>query len=75
MPSKVIRSFAYDAPTQQLTIWFQSGRCYRYLNVPERTYLSMRSAFSKGVFFNRHIRDRYQCVDVSIGAEEPPPYR
>lgn len=75
MPSKVIRSFTYDAVTQQLTIWFQSGRCYRYLDVPERTFLNMRAAFSKGVYFNRQIRDRYTCVDASNSATEPPPSR
>ncbi len=71
MPSRVIRSFSYDADKLELTIWFQSGRCYRYLDVPQRTFLAMQAAFSKGVYFNRHIRDRYQCIEVSIGQAPP----
>ena len=59
MPSTVIRSFEYDASRQQLLVVFRSGRRYLYEQVSEETYTRMRGAFSKGEFFNRHIRDRF----------------
>jgi hypothetical protein len=59
MPSTVIRSFAYDASKQQLLVVFRSGRRYIYEQVSEDIYTRLRGAFSKGEFFNRHIRDKY----------------
>lgn len=59
MPSTVIRRFRYDAERRELDIEFTSGRCYRYLGVPEETVADMRTAFSKGSYFNRHIRDKF----------------
>jgi hypothetical protein len=60
MPSTVIRSFAYHAAQRQLEITFQSGRRYVYDRVPPELYDAMKSAFSKGEFFNEHIRDRFE---------------
>lgn len=62
MPSAVIKSFQYDIERRALTIIFQTGRCYTYKNVPPETYFSMKSAFSKGEFFNEHIRDIFGFV-------------
>ena len=59
MPSTVIRSYRYDRRRRTLDIVFQSRRRYTYLGVPEETYDAMKAAFSKGEFFNRHIRDRF----------------
>jgi KTSC domain len=59
MPSAVIRRFHYDAPSRSLLIEFQSGRRYRYANVPSETARAMRRAFSKGEFFNSRIRGRF----------------
>jgi hypothetical protein len=63
MPSSVIRSFDYDPADQRLDIRFVSGRHYSYLAVPAREVEAMRRAFSKGGFFNRRIRDRYDFVE------------
>jgi lysyl-tRNA synthetase class 2 len=62
MPSTVIRSFDYDDAKRELTVVFQSGRCYVYLDVPDTTFRAMQSAFSKGDFFNTHIREQFQFV-------------
>jgi hypothetical protein len=62
MPSTVIRSFDYDAAQRELSIVFQSGRRYVYLDVPETTFRAMQSAFSKGDFFNAHIREHFQFM-------------
>jgi hypothetical protein len=59
MPSSVIRTFDYDPADQRLDVLFVSGKRYSYLGVPQELAQRMREAFSKGVFFNRHIRGRF----------------
>jgi lysyl-tRNA synthetase class 2 len=59
MPSTVIRRFIYSPHSEELTIEFVTGRRYVYSAVPEEEIQAMREAFSKGVYFNKHIRDRY----------------
>jgi hypothetical protein len=48
---------------------FQSGRMYVYEDVPEELATRMRAAFSKGQFFNDHIRDRFRFVRDESGDE------
>jgi hypothetical protein len=67
MPSTVIRRFDYAPDRRELTIEFVTGRRYLYLDVPMAEATAMRSAFSKGVYFNRRIRDRYKCLELSPG--------
>jgi len=64
MPSSVIRAFRYLPEEEQLEITFISGRRYRYLKVPPSIYDRMRAAFSKGEFFNQHIRDHFDFAPV-----------
>ena len=59
MPSAVVRWFRYDEASARLTVMFQSGRCYVYEDVPAATAAAMKASFSKGQFFNEHIRDRF----------------
>lgn len=59
MPSTVIARFAYRPDQHQLDVTFVSGRRYRYLNVPDGVAEAMAQAFSKGEFFNAHIRDHF----------------
>ena len=59
MPSTVIRSYRYDRQKRDLHIVFQTGRVYTYLQVPEDIYAGMRMAFSKGLYFNQFIRDKF----------------
>ena len=63
MPSSVIRAFDYDVTDHRLDIEFASGRRYSYLAVPEDEVDALRRAASKGGFFNRRIRDRYDHVE------------
>ena len=60
MPSSVIQRFAYDRDTRILMITFVSGLHYLYLDVPETVYEGLKQAQSKGRYFNRYIRERYQ---------------
>ena len=59
MPSSVIRYFNHDPKTDRLLIVFQTGRRYRYGAVPAEIADGMRRAYSKGEYFNEHIRDRF----------------
>ena len=65
MPSTVIRRFAYDAPSLGLEVEFVSGRRYRYRKVPPEVAARFRAAFSKGRFFNAHIRDAFACEELA----------
>ncbi len=65
MPSSVIRTYRYDPADRHLDVIFVSGRKYRYYDVPVDTYDEMRRAFSKGEFFNEHVRDRYRFTQES----------
>lgn len=68
MPSMVIRSHAYDAEREELSILFTTGRRYVYFRVPPEAYEAFRAAFSKGRHFNARIRDRYAFEERSGGA-------
>lgn len=59
MPSTVIRRFEYRPETRELEVLFVTGRRYLYAEVPAGEAEAFRTAFAKGVYFNRHIRDRY----------------
>ena len=61
MPSTVIRSANYDAARSELTVVFASGRIYVYSLVPAGVAAAMKTAPSKGAYFNQTIRDRYPC--------------
>jgi hypothetical protein len=61
MPSAVIEKSNYDPVTRTMSVWFRtSGRRYDYEDVPPETYEAYRSAFSKGSYFNKFIRDRFR---------------
>ena len=60
MPSTVIRSFDYDAATGDLAVVFRSGRRYTYKDVFSATFAALQAAFSKGEFFNTHIREQFR---------------
>lgn len=59
MPSSVIRAFDYDPAEHRLAVTFVTGRRYAYLGVPENVAHALRTAPSKGEYFNAAIRDHY----------------
>ena len=65
MPSSVIRFFRYASDRRELTVTFVSGRVYVYEDVPDEVAAAFKNARSKGAFFNRQIRDRYACREVT----------
>lgn len=54
----------YDADSRRLVVVFLSGRAYVYHDVPAAQYMRLRAAQSKGAWFNRHIRDAYECERI-----------
>lgn len=64
MPSTVIRRFDYSPEARELLVEFVTGRRYVYSNVPPEEAEALRSAFAKGVHFNRRIRDRYPVREL-----------
>lgn len=66
MPSTLIRESRYDPESQTLSVWFvPSGQRYDYAGVPPETYSAFCAAFSKGRFFNRHIRSNFAFHPVA----------
>ena len=64
MPSIVISNFFYNADRRALKIVFVSGMVYEYKNVPEKIYHAMKSSGSKGIYFNRHIKGKFEFEKV-----------
>jgi hypothetical protein len=65
MPSTVIRSHSYDPETSELKITFVTGRRYAYDDVPQDVADAFKAAFSRGTFFNQHIRDHYGYREIT----------
>jgi hypothetical protein len=57
--SSMIQAFAYDAETKTLLVIFNSGKTYRYLNVPTRVYDQLLAADSKGSYMRDCVIDQY----------------
>jgi hypothetical protein len=64
MPSTVIRNYLYDPAKSELWITFVTGRKYVYAAVPQDVFDAFKSAFSRGTFFNREIRDHYEYREI-----------
>jgi KTSC domain len=62
MPSTVIRSYKYDPESHELGIVFQTRRRYTYKQVSPEIFALMKAAYSKGEFFNAHIRGKFPFV-------------
>ena len=65
MPSSVIRKAHYRVDEAVLDILFTTGRRYLYHDVPPDEADRFAAAFSKGRYFNAHIRDHYHFTEVA----------
>lgn len=75
MPSTVIRDWSYDESRNELTVEFVAGRVYVYALVPPSAATAMRVAYSKGEYFNEHIRDKYRHRQIrgdATKSKKPP---
>lgn len=66
MPSTVISKIEYDEANELLRIEFQSGKVYYYLNVPRGVYLTLKTARSKGGYFNKYIKGNYEFENIDL---------
>ena len=64
MPSSAIRYANYNGESMELRVTFVSGRVYVYSGVPQTVYDAFCNALSRGSFFNRAIRGRYDFREV-----------
>jgi hypothetical protein len=64
MPSTVIRYYSYHPETRELNITFVTGRRYVYEDVPQDVADAFKAAFSRGTFFNQHIRAHYSYREM-----------
>jgi hypothetical protein len=59
--SSAIRAVGYDSVTRRMRIQFASGHSYDFCGVPPSIFDGLRSASSKGSYYERHIKGRYIC--------------
>ena len=64
MPSTVIADLHYDLEKKILTVVFQSGKIYNYLEVARGVYLTLKTARSKGGYFNKYIKGNYDFIEI-----------
>jgi KTSC domain len=65
MPSTAIRNIAYDLAKRELKVTFVTGRRYAYADVPPEAFQAFTTSSSRGAFFNREIRDRYETREIT----------
>lgn len=54
----------YDKRKKVLRITFVSGKIYDYASVPEKIFVEMKSAKSKGIFFNQQIKPGFAFTEI-----------
>jgi hypothetical protein len=59
--SSAITAVGYDADTRRMRITFKQGRTYEFCSVPPEVYQGLINASSVGAYYDKEIRDRYQC--------------
>lgn len=64
--SAALKAVFYDEARRALCATFRdTGRTYVYEGVPQELYDALLFSDSLGVFFNRHIRDRFRFREVT----------
>jgi hypothetical protein len=66
MPSTAIHKVAYDELNKVLMVEFQTGKVYYYRDVPKGVYLTLKTARSKGGYFNKYIKGIYEFENVDL---------
>jgi len=62
--SSVIKAIGYDETRQDLSIYFESGKCYIYTPVSLHFWAKVKEAESTGKFFNKNIKNNeaFTCL-------------
>jgi hypothetical protein len=58
--SSNVEAIGYDDDTQELHVYFLSGGCYIYHDVPRQIFDDLIGAPSKGSFLNREVKGVYR---------------
>jgi hypothetical protein len=61
--SSAIEGFGYAAAQRTLEVKFKNGQSYTYFNVPEKIFVAMQAAPSKGHFVTEQVKGRYEFLD------------
>ena len=71
--STTLAAVAYDSVSQVLWLEFRGHALYCYFDVPDAVYNALLQATSKGVYFHRHIRNRfpYRRADPRTTSQRP----
>ena len=64
MPSSVVAAIKYDVNSSTLRVIYVSGSVYDYKKVPEKIFIEMKTASSKGEFLNKHIKPNYEFEKI-----------
>jgi hypothetical protein len=59
--SSAILSIGYNPQTGHKRIQFQQGHTYDFCRVPVNVHAAFMRSYSKGAYYNDHIKDRYAC--------------
>ncbi len=59
--SRAISAVGYDEINFRMKICFKTGKTYDFCQVPRYIYEELLSASSKGNYYNKNIRGKYQC--------------
>ncbi len=62
--STTLRTVGYDAERRLLQVEFHNRSIYQYFDVPAIVYEELMKAPSKGAYFNRSIRPRFDFILV-----------
>ncbi len=65
LQSRTLVRVAYDAQQSILQLEFHGGAIYQYFQVPASIYQELLTAESKGLYFNRSIRDQFLCHRIA----------
>jgi len=59
--SPAISAVGYDPVTHCLKVRFTQGRTYEFCRVPPGIFEEMLSAPCKSTYYDRHIKNQYDC--------------
>jgi hypothetical protein len=57
--STAVWAVGYDESRRVLQVELMKGSVYDYLDVPRAVYEEFMNADSKGIYYNREVRDKY----------------
>jgi hypothetical protein len=62
--SRNISGSMYDGIAQQMYLEFSDGSRYKYKYVPIDIYMGFLESESKGSFFHKEIKGKFECVKI-----------